>query len=53
LTHLLVNERATIDQIRATLGRLKRDKEGRVLLKEEDEGLWRSLEMRLNNLSAS
>jgi predicted membrane-bound spermidine synthase len=53
LTHLLVNERATIDQIRATLDRLKRDKEGRVLLKEEDEGLWRSLEMRLNNLSTS
>jgi len=49
---ILIYESADMGQIRAVLDRLKRDKDGRVLLKSGDEGLWESIEMQMKRLSA-
>ena len=38
-------------QIKAVLDRLKRDKEGRVLLKSGDEGLWDFIQAQMKNPS--
>jgi spermidine synthase len=50
LAFLLAYERANGIQIKAVLDRLKKDTDGRVLLKRGDEGLWRSLLMELSKL---
>jgi spermidine synthase len=52
-TSLLMYEGAERGQIRAVLDRLKRGKDGRVLLRRGDEGIWESIEMRLKKLSPS
>jgi spermidine synthase len=49
---LLASERADIGEIKAGLERLKRDKEGRVFLRKEDEKLWEMIEGQLKKLSA-
>ena len=43
---------ADMDQIKAVLDRLQRDKDGRVFLRKGDEGLWESIEMQMKKLSA-
>ena len=49
---ILIYESADMGQIRAVLDRLKRNKDGRVLLKSGDEGLWESIEIQMKKLSA-
>ena len=53
LISLLMNERTEVAQVKTVLDRLKRDKNGRVLLKNGDEGLWKSVELRLKGVSLS
>ena len=50
---LLMYERADTGQIKAVLDRLKRDKDGRVLLRTGDERLLESIEMLLKKLFPS
>jgi hypothetical protein len=50
---ILMYERTDMVPIKALLDRLKRDKDGRVLLSKGDEGLQESIEMRLNKLAPS
>jgi hypothetical protein len=51
LVLLLTHERPDMSQIKTVLARLERDPDGRVVLKEEDEGLWAITEMQLRKLS--
>jgi len=48
---ILIYESADMGQIRAVLDRLKRDKDGRVLLKSGDEGLWEFIQTQMKNAS--
>jgi len=50
---ILMYERTDMDQIKPVVDRLKRDKDGRVLLRAGDERLLESIEMRLKKLSPS
>ncbi|MGZ3569561.1 MAG: spermine/spermidine synthase domain-containing protein [Thermodesulfobacteriota bacterium] len=53
LAYVLINERTDMGQIRAVLDRLKRDKDGRVLLKNGDGGLWEVIQTEMKNLASS
>lgn len=48
----LTFERADMGQINTVLANLEKDKDGRVLLRRGDEGLWEMIEGELQKLSA-
>jgi hypothetical protein len=49
---LLASEGGDIGHIKAVLDRLKRNKDGRVFLRKEDEKLWEMIEGQLKKRSA-
>jgi spermidine synthase len=51
LVFLLTYERADMSQIKPVFASLETDKDGRVLLKKEDEALWRHVEGQLKKVS--
>jgi spermidine synthase len=51
MAFILIYEKADVDQIRVVLASLKRDKDGRVLLKSSDEGLWEFIKTQMKNTS--
>jgi hypothetical protein len=48
---ILIYESADMGQIRAVFDRLKRNKDGRVLLKSGDEGFWEFIQTQMKNYS--
>ena len=48
---ILIYENADMGQIRAVLANLKRGKDGKVLLKSSDEGLWEFIQTQIKNSS--
>jgi hypothetical protein len=50
---LLIYERADMGQIKVVLDRVKRDENGRVLLKRGEEWFWESIQMRLKKFFPS
>lgn len=49
IASLLIYERADKGKIRTVLATLKRDKDGRVLLKSKDEGLWEFIQTQMKS----
>jgi spermidine synthase len=49
--YILMYEGADMGQVKLVLARLKKDREGRVLLQKGDEGLWKRIEMSLKKHS--